>query len=125
MRKQQRKIKSKPLLRKHRRIIAIRKKIIGSAERPRVCLVKTNKHISVQVIDDEQGKTLFSVGTYGKNVPEGVSNNKGGAKKIGLFVADALKEKNIKTVLFDRRGNKYTGKIASFVDAIRESGIRV
>ena len=66
MRKSQRKIKNESKAKEHRRKLAIRKKVVGTTERPRVCASKSNKNIYVQVVDDVAGKTLFSVQTYGK-----------------------------------------------------------
>lgn len=107
-----------------RRKLSIRKTIIGTTERPRVCTIKTNKHLVVQVVDDSQNKTLFSVQTFGKNGVGGRSNKDGG-KAVGVKVAEKLKEGNFTEVLFDRSGNKYTGVVAAVADAIRESGIKV
>ncbi|MBF0298005.1 MAG: 50S ribosomal protein L18, partial [Oligoflexia bacterium] len=83
MRKCIKKIKNLAKHRKIRRKLSIRNKINGNAEIPRICVVKTNKHLSVQVIDDISGNTLFSTCTYGKNVIEGAKKNIKGAEVIG------------------------------------------
>lgn len=124
MRKLNKKIKSPSLMKRQRRKLSIRKHIIGSSERPRVAITKTNKNIFVQVVDDSKSKTLFSVQTFGKNAV-GTSANKESAKVIGQKVADGLKESNIEKVVFDRSGYKYHGVIAVLADSIRENGIQV
>lgn len=124
MRKPNGKIKSPSLLKRQRRKLAIRKIVVGSAERPRVCVTKTNKNIFVQVINDAESKTLFSVQTFGKNAVAN-SANKESAKTVGAKVAEGLKGQKIERVVFDRSGYKYHGVIAALADAIRENGIQV
>lgn len=111
--------------RRLRRRLAIRKKVNGTAERPRIVAQRSNKHLTVQVIDDTAGKTLFSVQTYGKNAVAGAKPNKEGAKAVGVKVAEQLKGANISTAVFDRAGYKYHGVIAELVGAVRENGIQV
>ena len=125
MRKNIGKIKVPSLCRRHRRIISIRKKISGTADRPRVCIIKSNKHLNVQIVDDVANKVIGSVGTFGKNAPEGVSNSLEGAKVIGEKVAVLLKENKITNIVFDRKGYKYTGKVTAFVNSLRENKIQV
>ncbi len=110
--------------RKIRRKLAIRKKVVGSAERPRLSVNRTNKHITVQVIDDAANKTLFSVQTYGKNAVEGKSNV-AGATLVGAKLAENLKSNNISTAVFDRNGLKYHGVIKAVVESARENGIQI
>lgn len=124
MRKQIGKISSEKEKRKYRRKLSIRAKISGSCERPRLSVCRTNKHLSVQVIDDAASLTLFSVQTYGKNAVS-ASNNKDGAVVVGAKIAEVLKSKNISTAVFDRSGYKYTGVVAALVDSIRENGVRI
>ena len=111
MRKQIGKIKNLAEKRRHRRIISIRNKISGTAEIPRVFMIKSNKHLAVQVVDDQKEVTLLSAGTFAKN--------------MGIFVAKKLKDNGINHIVFDRKGYKYTGKIAVFVSQLRENGIQV
>jgi len=113
------------LERKERRRLKIRKTVIGSDLRPRVCISKSNKNIFVQVIDDAASKTLFSAQTFGKNAVKGAKANVEGAKLVGAAVAEGLKSKKIEAVVFDRAGNKYAGIVAAIADGIRENGIRV
>ncbi len=124
MRKPNGKISNPSLKKRMRRKLSIRKKVNGSAERPRVCVTKTNKNLFVQVIDDGTQKTLFSVQTFGKTKVD-AGMNKEGAKVVGQKVAEGLKDKKISTVVFDRSGNKYHGVIAALADSIRENGIQV
>jgi large subunit ribosomal protein L18 len=125
MRKPNGKLKSEKAARRLRRRLSIRQKIEGTTERPRVCAFRSNKHLTVQVIDDATGETLLSVQTYGKNAVAGARANKEGAKLVGAKVAEQLKAKKLENVVFDRAGYKYTGVIATLVDTVRENGIRV
>jgi len=124
MRKPNGKIKNASAERRLRRKLSIRKQIVGSTERPRVCVSKSNKNIFVQVIDDSASKTLFSVQTFGKNAVDAKAN-KDGAKAVGAKVAEQLKGKSIERVVFDRSGYKYHGVVAALADSIRENGIQV
>ncbi|MBI2521290.1 MAG: 50S ribosomal protein L18 [Bdellovibrio sp.] len=123
MRKPQERIKNVSLARRIRRKLVIRKSVIGSAERPRVCLNKSNANLFVQVIDDAAARTLFSVKTFGKNAPVKGSNREA-ATVLGKEIAKELVKRNISTVVFDRNGYKYTGVVAALANAVRESGIK-
>jgi large subunit ribosomal protein L18 len=125
MRKQVGKIKNEEQARRYRRRLSIRSKLSGTAERPRVCVLKSNKHITVQVIDDVAQKTLLSVQTYGKAAVAGASNNVDGAKLVGAKVAEGLKAKSLEVCVFDRSGYKYHGVVAALADSIRENGIKL
>ncbi|MAX65646.1 MAG: 50S ribosomal protein L18 [Bacteriovoracaceae bacterium] len=124
MRKSLRTIKNPSKAKEARRKLSIRKKVIGTAERPRVCATKSNSNLFVQVVDDFSGKTIFSVQTFGKNAVAKTANTEG-AKAVGLEVAKLLENKNIKSAVFDRNGKKYTGVIATLADSIREGGIQI
>ncbi len=124
MRKQYGKVANKKDQRRQKRRLTIRNKISGTSERPRICAMKSNKHITVQVIDDTKSVSLFTVSTFGKQAAA-ESCNIEGAKKVGVKVASALKSKNLNAAVFDRAGYKYTGVIAALVQSIRESGIQV
>jgi large subunit ribosomal protein L18 len=125
MRKQQGKIKDKSEAKRYRRRLKIRETIIGSSEKPRVSVFKSNRHFFVQIIDDQESKTLFSVQTYGKNAVPGASSNKEGAKAVGAMIAKNLKEKNISKAVFDRAGYRFHGVLAIMVDSMRENGIAI
>ena len=124
MRKQYGKVQNKKDQRRQKRRLTIRNKISGTTERPRICAMKSNKHISVQLIDDTKSISLFTVSTFGKD-PAADSCNIEGAKKVGAKVAIMMKQKNLSSAVFDRAGYKYTGVIAALVQSIRESGIQV
>lgn len=124
MRKQLGKIKDASTKRRYRRKLSIRKKVVGTSERPRISVVKSNANISVQAIDDSVSKTLFSVQTFGKNAV-GEKSNKESAKAVGTKVAALLKENKVDNVVFDRNGYKYHGVVATLVETIREEGIKI
>jgi large subunit ribosomal protein L18 len=124
MRKQYGKITNKKDQRRQKRRLSIRNKISGTTERPRICAMKSNKHISVQLIDDTKSVSLFTVSTFGKDAAADSCNIEG-AKKVGVKFATMMKQKNLTTAVFDRAGYKYTGVIAALVQSIRESGIQV
>ncbi len=106
-----------------KRKLHIRSKVNGSAERPRLSVFRSNRHFSVQAIDDVQGTTMASVSDLEKEFA-GISTNLVGVKKLGTAIAARLKEKKIGTIVFDRNGYRYHGVIKSFADAIREAGIQ-
>jgi large subunit ribosomal protein L18 len=99
----------------------IRAKVAGDAERPRLCVFRSIKHITVQVIDDRKGQTLVAASTA-----EGKGSNGGNvaaAKTIGKLIADRCKEKGIKRVVFDRGGFLYHGRVKALAEAAREGGL--
>lgn len=118
------KVRNETKAKELRRKLSARKKINGTADRPRICATKSNKNLFVQVIDDVQGVTLFSVQTFGKNAT-GNGSNAEGAAEVGKTLSSKLKERKIETAVFDRNGKKYTGVVAKLADAIRENGIRI
>ena len=122
MRKPLGKIRNLSLARKVKRKLSARKRIIGTADKPRVCFNKTNKNLVAQVVDDSVSRVLFSVQTYGKNGVGGGSN-KASAEKLGLRLAERLNEANVKNVVFDRSGHRYTGVVEVFANTVREKGI--
>ncbi|MEM9083338.1 MAG: 50S ribosomal protein L18 [Planctomycetota bacterium] len=107
-----------------RRRIGLRKRLAGTAERPRLAVNRTLKHISVQVIDDLEGVTLLSTSTMDKSLGLGGSTgNVEAAKAVGKRVAEIAKEKGITKVVFDRRGSRYHGRIKALADGAREGGL--
>jgi len=124
MRKNTAKIKNETKAKEYRRKLSIRKKVVGSAEAPRLCVTKTNKHLRVQVIDDVKSATLFSVQTYGKAKAADHANAEG-AKKVGAVIAATLKKNNLTKAVFDRSGKQYTGVIKTLADSIRANGIQI
>lgn len=124
MRKTLKTIKNASKAKEVRRKLSIRKKVVGTSDRPRICATKTNSNLFVQVVNDSESKTLFSVQTFGKNAVGSSSNNES-AKAVGVEVAKKLNEQNIKNAVFDRNGKKYTGVVATLADSIREGGIQI
>jgi len=103
----------------------IRKKVNGTAETPRLAVYRSNKQIYVQVIDDLKGTTLLSASSKEKEVAATTGIKKvEQAKLVGKLLAAKCKEKGIETVVFDRSGNKYHGRVKSLADAAREGGLK-
>jgi large subunit ribosomal protein L18 len=106
-----------------RRQVRGRKKVSGTAERPRLVVTRSSKHITVQVVDDLVGKTLAYASTMEADV-RGIEGDKTAkAKKVGELVAERAKAAGIDGVVFDRAGNKYHGRIAALADGAREGGL--
>lgn len=124
IRKKLGKIGNESEAKRYRRKLALRKKVNGTAERPRLCVLKSNKHLTVQAIDDVSSKTLFSVQTYGKTAVKATCNVEG-AKVVGAAVAEKLKAANIANAVFDRNGYRFHGVVAALVDSARENGIKI
>lgn len=124
MRKQYGKVVNKKDQRRQKRRLTIRNKISGTTDRPRIVAMRSNKHITVQVIDDTKSTSLFTVSTFGKAAAADSCNIEG-AKKVGAKVAEVMKSKNLSAAVFDRAGYRYTGVVAALVQSIRESGIQV
>ena len=106
--------------RRHRRV---RTKISGTAECPRLCVFRSNKNISVQVIDDTKGITLASASTLDKEIKTKKSN-KEAAREVGTLIAKRAMEKNIETVVYDRGGYIYHGIVKELAEAAREAGLK-
>ncbi|PVG84659.1 50S ribosomal protein L18 [Nocardioides gansuensis] len=106
-----------------RRQVRGRKRISGTAERPRLVVTRSSKHITVQVVDDLQGKTLAYASTMEADVRATEGDKTAKAKKVGELVAERAKAAGIDGVVFDRAGNKYHGRIAALADAAREGGL--
>jgi large subunit ribosomal protein L18 len=111
---------------RQKRQMRVRKHLRGNEIKPRLCVVKSNKHIQAQLIDDESGKTLGAVATFAKEFRNTEFNkrNKASAKKLGERIAEIAKEKNIKEVIFDRGPFKYHGVLAELADAARAAGLQ-
>ncbi len=99
----------------------VRGKVFGTAEKPRVTIFRSNKHIYAQAIDDASGATLAAAD--GRKM--GLNANKEAAAKVAEALAANLKAKGLETVVFDRNGYIYHGVVAAFADALRENGIKV
>ncbi len=105
--------------------LKIRKRFNGTAERPRLAVFRSNNHIYAQVIDDVAGKTLVSASTLEKDIKAELkfTDNVDAAKCVGNVVAKRAIEKGIKTVVFDRGGYIYQGKVEALAEAAREAGL--
>jgi large subunit ribosomal protein L18 len=101
----------------------IRKKVSGTAARPRLAVHYSNQHVYAQVIDDVAGRTLAAASTLDKSV-ENASSNIACAAQVGALVAERAKAANISAVVFDRGGHLYHGKIKALADAAREAGLQ-
>lgn len=101
----------------------VRGKISGTAERPRLCVFRSENHIYAQVIDDVAGSTLVAASTVEKDF-EGKGGNVEAAKKVGLKIAERCLEKGVDTVVFDRGGYIYHGRVQALAEAAREGGLK-
>jgi large subunit ribosomal protein L18 len=106
-----------------RRQMRVRKKIFGLAERPRLVVSKSSRHISAQVIDDAQGHTLVSASTMETPLRTATGDKTDKAKQVGELVAERAKAAGIEHVVFDRAGHKYHGRIAALADGARSGGL--
>jgi len=106
-----------------RRKLRIRKKVHGTADRPRLAVFRSLKHIYAQLVDDLSGKTLLSVSSAEKGF-QGSGGNVEGAKKVGAVVGEKAKEKGIQKVVFDRGGYLYHGRVKALAEAAREKGLQ-
>jgi len=106
-----------------RRQFRVRKKVVGTSERPRLAVFRSSKHIVAQVIDDTKGHTLVAASTVETDVrgADGTKSDK--SVKVGELVAQRAKDAGITAVVFDRGGNRYAGRIAKLADAAREGGL--
>jgi large subunit ribosomal protein L18 len=102
-----------------RRHFRLRKKVVGSTERPRLVVTRSARHLFVQLVDDSRGVTVASASTY--KLTDGDKTAQ--AKELGTKLAEAAKAAGVTQVVFDRGGNTYTGRIAAFADAAREAGL--
>jgi large subunit ribosomal protein L18 len=106
-------------VRRHRRV---RKKVQGTADRPRLAVFRSNKHISAQVIDDATGRTLAAASSLEADL-RSRGGNIDGAKQVGELLAARAKEAGVAKVVFDRGGFQYHGRVAALADAARTSGL--
>jgi large subunit ribosomal protein L18 len=107
-------------IRRHRRI---RKKVSGTADRPRLAVYRANKHIHVQIIDDVAGRTLVAASTLDPTLRGDTTGNCDAAAAVGRLVAERARAAGIEQVVFDRGGFLYHGRVAALADAVREGGL--
>ena len=107
-----------------RRHFRVRRKVAGTAARPRLAVFRSNKHISAQVIDDRSGLTLASASTVERSLRDaGGTGNKAAAATVGRLVAERARAAGVTSVVFDRGGFQYHGRVAAVADAAREAGL--
>src|SRR3954451_24408250 len=106
-----------------RRQMRGRKKIHGTAARPRLVVTRSSKHISVQVVDDLEGKTLAYASTMEADLRTFEGDKTAKARKVGELVAERAKAAGVSSAVFDRAGNKYHGRVAALADGAREGGL--
>jgi large subunit ribosomal protein L18 len=106
-----------------RRRLRLRKKVEGTADKPRLSVFRSLNHIYVQAIDDKNGKTLLSASTKEVKESKG-TGNRDAAKKVGELIAEKCKQKGIDAVVFDRSGYLYHGRIKALAEAARAAGLK-
>jgi large subunit ribosomal protein L18 len=106
-----------------RRHLRVRKAVVGTAERPRLVVSRSTRHIVAQIVDDADGRTLASASTLEVDL-RGLDGDKTAkAKRVGELVAERAKAAGVETVVFDRGGNRYHGRVAAVADGAREGGL--
>ena len=103
----------------------IRKRLSGSGERPRMTVYRSNKQIYVQLVDDVSGQTLVSASSKEKEIASQKVNKTNQAKLVGKRLAEKAKEKGIESVVFDRNGYLYHGRVKNLADSARKSGLKI
>ena len=121
--KRRRGVAAKRAVGRARRHFRVRKNVSGTAERPRLVVTRSLRHITAQVVDDTQGHTLASASTLDPSLRGTEGNKSALAGKVGALVAERAKAAGISKVVFDRGGNKYAGRLAALADAAREAGL--
>jgi len=108
---------------KARRHFRVRKNVRGTAERPRLVVTRSTRHITAQIVDDLKGHTLVSASTLDASLRATEGDKSALATKVGALLAERAKAAGVSKVVFDRGGNKYAGRIAALADAAREAGL--
>ena len=106
-----------------RRHLRLRKKIEGTAARPRLVVTRSARHVFVQIVDDAKGHTLASASTMEADLRKAKGDKSDKSKQVGLLLADRAKKAGITEVVFDRGGNKYAGRVAAIAGGAREGGL--
>jgi large subunit ribosomal protein L18 len=116
------------LLGRAKRHLRVRKQVFGTGERPRLSVFRSGQHIYAQVIDDQRGHTLAAAGSLSKELREGLGAKKGRGKQaaalVGKLIAEKALERQVQTVVFDRGGYKYHGRIKELAEAARKAGLK-
>ena len=108
---------------KARRHFRVRKNVRGSAERPRLVVTRSTRHIGAQIVDDLRGHTLVSASTLDASLRGAEGDKSAQAAKVGALLAERAKAAGVSKVVFDRGGNQYAGRIAALAGAAREAGL--
>ena len=106
-----------------RRHLRLRKKVTGTAVRPRLVVSRSSRHVFVQVVDDTVGKTVASASTMEADLRTFDGDKSAKARKVGELVAERAKAAGVEAVVFDRGGNRYAGRVAAIADGAREGGL--
>ncbi|MEI7442374.1 MAG: 50S ribosomal protein L18 [Actinomycetes bacterium] len=114
---------NKKAVARKRRHTRVRKKVTGTTARPRLVITRSARHMFVQVVDDTVGQTLASASTMEKDLRVAASAKSDKAREVGKLVASRAKAAGVDTVVFDRGGNKYHGRVAALADGAREGGL--
>jgi large subunit ribosomal protein L18 len=106
--------------------LRMRKRVLGTPERPRLCVYRSSRHIRAQVVDDTVGRTLVSASSLDKEVRSAIrgGGNIAASKVVGKVIADRAKAKGIEQIVFDRGGYRYHGRVQALAEAAREAGLR-
>jgi len=110
---------------RQRRHLRLRKKVSGSAARPRLVVTRSARHITAQVVDDGLGQTLVSASTLEADLRGSNDDKTAKARKVGELIAERAKAAGLDAVVFDRGGNKYHGRVAAVADGAREGGLKL
>ena len=121
--KRRRGVAAKRAIGRARRHFRVRKNVSGTAERPRLVVTRSLRHITAQVVDDTQGHTLASASTLDPSLRGTEGNKSALAGKVGALLAERAKAAGVSKVVFDRGGNRYAGRVAALADAAREAGL--
>ncbi len=108
-----------------RRHLRVRQKVVGSAARPRLVVTRSSRHVFVQVIDDDKGHTLASASTMEADLRADSGDKTAKSRKVGELVARRAQDAGVHSVVFDRGGHKYHGRIAAVADGAREGGLEL
>jgi len=116
-------VAAKRVIGRARRHFRVRKRVAGSAERPRLVVTRSLRHITAQIVDDAKGHTLASASTMDASVRGNEGSKSDLARKVGALLAERARAAGVDRVVFDRGGNRYAGRIAALADAAREAGL--
>jgi large subunit ribosomal protein L18 len=114
---------NKKAIGRRRRHLRVRKKVEGTASRPRLVVTRSSRHVFVQVVDDTAGRTVASASTMESSLRAAEGDKTAKSREVGKLVAERAKAAGVSTVVFDRAGNRYAGRVAALADGAREGGL--